>query len=340
MIQKNITKISKPNINTVPKKHKIKTNTPKKTMYKTKNMNLYQHKHKYKIKIQNIHRAPDHIMIHYLCRLIVIYVLLFWHTSNLPRTDLDCGSPTINMAQNVLLNGLFGMYHTLGIQNGSERYNSKYYDTPYYQGMVSEYMLNDTYLAAFEISIKNGVPSCANIYLIKDVMKCLWGYNGYVTSDSRAIMYIYENHLHTASLPLAVATCDCADGSAYQEYMAGLVKNGTAEESTLDASIKRLFKLTFQLGLFDPVDDQPYWQIPPSIVNDDHAQKLIKFAAKQIIILLKNGNDVSDTSDDILPWDVNNVKSKIGVIGPHYNAAQYLLYSGYTPPASAVFYKN
>ena len=193
--------------------------------------------------------------------------------------------------------------HLRSLQNGSERYNSKYYDSRYYQGklivtfnaIVSDYMLNDTYLPAFEISIKNGGAKCV-VCLIKDVMRGLTAYDGYVTSDSGAIMYVYENH-HTTSLPLTVAvatnaTCDvdsylgvafamnsdCATDSPYQEYMAGL-----------------------------------------NI-----------FAAKQIIIFLKNGDDASDTSDNA--WDINDVKSKIAAIRPHYNAQQYLLYSGYTAP--------
>ena len=79
------------------------------------------------------------------------------------------------------LNGMYGIYFTLGLQNGSTTYNSKYYDARYYQAIatlkhyaayslenyegidrhdfnaiVSKYMLNDTYLPPWEMSIKTG----------------------------------------------------------------------------------------------------------------------------------------------------------------------------------------
>ena len=200
----------------------------------------------------------------------------------------------------------------------------------------------------------NGVPSCANSYLLNDIMRQQWGYDGYVTSDSGAISNIYATHHYTSTLAAAVAsainaTCDLNSGggdyqmgdayatdSPYQDNIVALVKNGTVSETTLDTAIYRLFRIRFILGLFDPINDQPYWNIPNSIVNNEESQELNEFASKQSIILLKNGNDASSLDDDVLPLNVSQFSTnskKIAVIGPHYNATQNLLYSGYTPPA-------
>ena len=201
----------------------------------------------------------------------------------------------------------------------------------------------------------NGIPSCANEYLLKEILRNVWKFDGYITSDSGAIEDIWINHNYTSTLPLAVgvainATCDLdsylgsnfgmnadyATGSPYQEYIVGLVNNGTVLQETVDKTLYRLFKIRFQLGLFEQnITQQKYWQIPPNIVNNDESKALNKFAARQSMILLKNGDSVDDLSDDILPWDMNQILSEnttIAVIGPHFNASQNLLYSGYTPP--------
>ena len=47
-------------------------------------------------------------------------------------------------------------------------------------------------------------------------------------------------------------------------------------------------QLRFQLGLFDPIEDQPYWHVPPTAVNTPESQALNKLATRQSIILLKN----------------------------------------------------
>ena len=113
----------------------------------------------------------------------VFFLLLFFArpTINIAR-DPRWGRNYETPGEDPLMNGLYGTYFTLGLQNGSETYTNKYYDARYYQtiatlkhydaysletynstitrhsfnAIVSDYMLNDTYLPAFETTIKNG----------------------------------------------------------------------------------------------------------------------------------------------------------------------------------------
>ena len=51
----------------------------------------------------------------------------------------------------------------------------------------------------------NGVPACASKYLLKDVLRDEWGFNGYVISDEGAIEDILGNHKYTKSIPETAA---------------------------------------------------------------------------------------------------------------------------------------
>jgi len=45
--------------------------------------------------------------------------------------------------------------------------------------------------------------------------------------------------------------------------------------------------MRFLLGLFDPIDDQPYWHVPPTAVSTEQSQALNLLATRQSIVLLK-----------------------------------------------------
>ena len=92
----------------------------------------------------------------------------------------------------------------------------------------------------------------------------------------------------------------------------------------MDASLRNTLRLRFELGLFDPNENQPYWKVPGSVINSQEHIDLNIFAARQTAILLKNDGNV-------LPFDasaINSGNKKVGVIGPFYNASSDLLLEG------------
>ena len=190
---------------------------------------------------------------------------------------------------------------------------------------VSPHDLEDTYLPAFRATIKDakadsvmcaynaidGQPACANTFLLTDVLRKDWGFNGYITSDCGAISDVSGGHkfapdlAHAAAVSLRAGT----DTSCGGEY-AALVKavhDGLASEAEIDTAVKRLFTARFELGMFDPPADVPYANIPFSQDDSEAHRLLARRVAEKSMVLLKN--------DGILP--LNKSVKTIAVIGPN-----------------------
>eukprot|EP01065_Artemidia_motanka_P043512 TRINITY_DN603_c0_g1_i1.p1 TRINITY_DN603_c0_g1~~TRINITY_DN603_c0_g1_i1.p1 ORF type:complete len:790 (+),score=175.63 TRINITY_DN603_c0_g1_i1:58-2370(+) len=257
--------------------------------------------------------------------------------------------------------GEFGASITTGLQNGTldPRFlqaivTLKHFDANSLEGpwgplgvitrhtdnaKISMYDLHSSYLASFRTSVKkanalgvmcsynaiNGVPSCANSYLLNDVLRKDWGFKGYVTSDSGAVLDVIDYHHYTSTWKSTVATtvkagCDIesagwstppgpwATGGPYIDYIPSAVKAGLMSESDVDEALRHSLGLRFQLGLFDPVEDQPYWAVPPSVVRSaDHVARAVD-ASAQSLVLLKNDAGRG------LPFTAGK---KVAVVGPH-----------------------
>jgi hypothetical protein len=169
----------------------------------------------------------------------------------------------------------------------------------------------------------NGVPSCVNEDLLKRILRSDdgWKFRGYVTSDTNGINDVRDNHHYTydwnTTVGLAIeAGCDVESGgtgpsattdSLYIEYLPSAVRAGLVSEDSVDRALKNALSIRFRLGLFDPIDDQPYWKIPPDVVRSPEHVQLSKEATAQGMVLLKNDHG-------LIPVDV---KTNIALIGPH-----------------------
>ena len=159
----------------------------------------------------------------------------------------------------------------------------------------------------------NGAPTCASSFLTS-VLRGQWGFDGYITSDSGAVEAIYQQHKYvpTATEAACVAIRDgttdvCSGGVYYSVLLNATVDPGApCTRKDLNAALYRTFKLKFQLGLFDPIEDQPYWHVPLSVLNSTASQQNNKLAALSSMVLLKN-----DRATLPLPTGKN-----IAVIGP------------------------
>ncbi|MCB8998536.1 MAG: glycoside hydrolase family 3 C-terminal domain-containing protein [Bacteroidales bacterium] len=173
-----------------------------------------------------------------------------------------------------------------------------------------------------------GVPCCASDYLLKDVLRDKWGFQGYVVSDCGAIRDIYANHKYVDSPEKAAALgvlagCDLECGDTYSSLKEA-VEQGLLKESDIDVSVKRLFTARFKLGLFDPPSEVKYAQIPITENDSKEHRALALKAAHQSIVLLKNENNT-------LPLK-KNLKT-IAVIGPNADMAD-VLYGNYNGVSS------
>lgn len=164
------------------------------------------------------------------------------------------------------------------------------------------------------------IPSCANKYLMNDLARKKWGFNGYITSDCGAVSNVENNHKYTnTSEETVLATLkagmdiDCGHFMK-SDVMVKVVQDKGVDESVLDDALRHLFSVQMRLGMLDPLEYVPYSGIPSSEVNTKAHQQLAKDAADMSLVLLRNKNKV-------LPLNAKTLKSVV-VIGPNGNATK------------------
>ena len=208
---------------------------------------------------------------------------------------------------------------------------------------VSERLLRDTFLFTFREAIKkagaisvmasynevDGVPSHANKWLLRDVLRKEWGWKGFVVSDYYSIWelnYRPETHGHFVAkdkreaCKLAVeagVNIELPDPDCYL-HLIDLVRKGELKEKQLDNLVAPMLFWKLKLGLFD----DPY--VDPNeaetVVGCDDHRELAFQAARETITLLKNENNLA-------PLNLKKIKS-IAVIGPNANRTLLGGYSG------------
>ena len=196
----------------------------------------------------------------------------------------------------------------------------------------------ETYLPAFQACVEagvesvmgaynrtNGEPCCANTYLMEEVLRGQWHFEGHYVSDCWAIKDFHENHKVTRnaeeSAYLALEKgCDLNCGCTYREIMPAY-KKGDLPLSLIRRAAIRLFTTRFLLGMFDKTE---YDEIPYETIACREHLALAKKAAEESIVLLKNNG--------ILPLKKKKGMT-IGVIGPNADSREALIgnYHG-TPP--------
>jgi beta-glucosidase len=171
----------------------------------------------------------------------------------------------------------------------------------------------------------NQEPCCGNYYLLTDILREKWGFEGYVVSDCGAIHdmvsghHLFETGAEAAARGI-LAGCDLNCGNYYSSYLHEALELALIEEKDLDRALKRVFSARFKLGEFDPPEIVPYSAIPEEKLDCQAHRDLAVEAAGKAIVLLKN--------EGILPLDKNKIKS-IAVIGPNAEECQLGIYSGW-----------
>jgi beta-glucosidase len=177
----------------------------------------------------------------------------------------------------------------------------------------------------------NGEPCCASPTLLDQILRRKWGFGGYVVSDCGAISDIYRTHkvVDTAAEAASLAVkagCDLNCGATYPALL-DAVAEGLITEEEITTSVKRLFTARFLLGMFDPPDQVPYAQIPPTVINAPEHRALALQAARESIVLLKNENNLLPLRKDL---------GAIAVIGPNADDLAALVGNYNGTPSTAI----
>ncbi|MGE8220543.1 MAG: beta-glucosidase BglX [Stenotrophomonas acidaminiphila] len=176
----------------------------------------------------------------------------------------------------------------------------------YAQVDISPQTLHDVHLPPFKAALAagaralmsafndiNGVPASANRWLLTDLLRGQWGFDGVVVSDYTADMeliahgYAADETDATAKAFLAGLDLSMQSGF-YAAHLPGLVRSGQVPMAALDASVRRILRLKEAIGLFD----DPYRSLDPAREADtSHLAAhgaLARDAARRSIVLLKN----------------------------------------------------
>jgi len=171
----------------------------------------------------------------------------------------------------------------------------------------------------------NHVPCNANMYLLTDLLRRTWGFEGYVVSDCGALTDMVAGHRFFATGAEAAARsilagCDLDCGTEYRRDLGEALAKGLLSVKDLDRALERVLSARFRLGEFDPPDMVPYSAIPTDRLDcKEHRDLALEVAQKSMVLLKNNG---------ILPLNREKVKS-IAVIGPNALEPQLGIYSGW-----------
>lgn len=168
-----------------------------------------------------------------------------------------------------------------------------------------------TYMASFnEI---NGVPSTGNKWLMTDLLRNQWGFNGFVVTDytgmNELVAHSIVNNEKEAGELAANAGIDMdMNGAIYSKYLVESVKEGKVPEAQIDRAVKSILEMKFLLGLFD----DPYRYLDNereknTIMKPEYLQAAREAAARSIVLLKNKNNFFPITKDKSLT---------IALIGP------------------------
>jgi beta-glucosidase len=199
---------------------------------------------------------------------------------------------------------------------------------------MSDRVLREIYLPPYKAAIDagaatvmtsfneiDGVPASGSKFLLTDILRKEWGFDGLVVTDYTSIMEmiahgVAEDTVAAAALSLEAGVDMDMQSGFFQEALPGLVKKGILKEELVTAAARRILKLKMKLGLFD--DPYRYSNVTreKTTVMQPEYIKTARDVARKSIVLLKN-------EKRLLPLK-KNIK-RLAVIGPLADAKKEMM---------------
>lgn len=196
---------------------------------------------------------------------------------------------------------------------------------------VSERTLRETYFPPFQAGFEagalstmasfneiNGVPAHGNPWLLRDVLRGEWGFDGFVvsdyTGDQEMIAHGFAHDERDAARIAILAGVDMSMASdLYAKHLPDLVRSGDVPERVVDEALRRVLLLKERLGLFA----DPFNRLHPRHAERDDRPKhrpLARESARASVVMLKN--------DGVLPLPKRG--KRIALIGPFAEGPHHL----------------
>lgn len=199
--------------------------------------------------------------------------------------------------------------------------------------------LHQSYLSPFRAAVKagalsvmtaynsvDGVPCSSNEYLLSDLLRDEWGFDGFTVSDLGSISGLVGSHrvaatpIEAAALAINAGLDADLSGYGYDKHLLEAIKSGQVSMAILDQAVSRVLRLKFEMGLFENpyVDPKKAARV---VRNEAHVQ-LARQVAQESMVLLKNEGNVLPLSKSL---------KSIAVIGPNADNS-YNQLGDYTAP--------
>ncbi len=194
---------------------------------------------------------------------------------------------------------------------------------------LSEVQLRNVYFPPFQAAVKagvgtfmsaymdlNNVPASANTWLLRDILREEWGFDGFVVSDARSVGNLViqgfaKDGRDAAARGLRAGVNMDMASNTYAENLAGLVKDGTLSMDLIDEMVRPILAIKLRMGLFEhPYVDESL--LDRVVARPEHRQAA-RLAAQRSLVLLRN-------EGGLLPLS-KNLKN-VAVIGPLANSRE------------------
>ena len=210
-----------------------------------------------------------------------------------------------------------------GAAEGGRDYNSTF---------LTERQLRNVYLPPFEAAVKagaltlmtsfndnDGVPSTGNVFLVKDVLRGEWGFDGLVVTDWNSMGEMINHGFGTDRKDVARKALEAGVDMDMMTYgflshLEELVHSGAVKESAIDQAVRNILRVKILLGLFE----NPY--------VDVEAGKAVQYAPEHLAAAQKTAEEsaILLKNDGVLPLKADAVRN-ILVTGPMADAPHEML---------------
>lgn len=186
-----------------------------------------------------------------------------------------------------------------------------------YNALPSMKDLYETYLPAFEKLVKDadvevvmgaynrvfGESASGSTFLLTNLLRETWGFDGHIVSDCGAVDDIYGGHhiakdAAEASAIAIKAGLNLECGNSFRSLKTA-IERGLLTEDDIDKALEPLLMTQLRLGILFNDPDCPYYGIPTSVIGSAEHYAVARQAAVESMVLLKNDNDLLPLRKDI-----------------------------------------
>lgn len=190
---------------------------------------------------------------------------------------------------------------------------------------ISERTLRDTYLPPFKAAVDegvatfmtsfneyDGVPASGSRFLLTDVLRDEWGFDGFVVTDYTSINEMvphgYSRDLpHAGEQALNAGVDMDMQGAVFMENMVKSVEEGRVDRSNIDRAVRRVLEMKYRLGLFeDPYRYADEARQEATLYKPEFLEAARDVARKSMVLLKNEGYTLPLAAD----------ADRIAVIGP------------------------